>query len=87
MRVGIFGGTFNPVHYGHLRAAEEVRTKSGLDRVIFVPSHIPPHKELCGEVPAEKRLELVNLAIRMNPGFSLSSFEVDQGGTPIPSEP
>jgi len=81
MKIGIFGGTFNPIHYGHLRAAEEVREKAGLDKVIFIPSHIPPHKELAGAVPSEKRLQIVRTAINGNPGFGLSSFEVDQGGS------
>lgn len=80
MRLGIFGGTFNPIHFGHLRAAEEVRQDIGLDEVVFVPSYIPPHKELAGEVSARKRLEIVRLAIRSNPFFNLSSFEVDQEG-------
>ncbi len=81
MRVGIFGGTFNPIHFGHLRAAEEVRQEIGLDTVVFVPSYIPPHKELAGSTPADKRLEIVRLAIRTNPSFALSSFEVEQGGS------
>lgn len=80
MRLGIFGGTFNPIHFGHLRAAEEVRQESGLDTVVFVPSYIPPHKALAGSTPADQRLEIVRLAIQTNPSFALSSFEVDQGG-------
>jgi nicotinate-nucleotide adenylyltransferase len=80
MRLGIFGGTFNPIHYGHLRAAEEVRQEIGLDTVVFVPSYIPPHKDLAGWTPAEKRLEIVRLAIEKNASFALSPFEVDQGG-------
>ncbi|HQJ08547.1 MAG TPA: nicotinate-nucleotide adenylyltransferase [Deltaproteobacteria bacterium] len=79
--MGIFGGTFNPIHFGHLRAAEEVRQEIGLDTVFFVPSYIPPHKELAGGIPADKRLEIVRLAIRTNPSFALSSFEVEQGGS------
>lgn len=81
MRLGIFGGTFNPIHYGHLRAAEEVRQDIGLDTVVFVPSYIPPHKKLAGKTPADKRLEIVRLAIRTNPYFALSPFEVEQGGS------
>ncbi len=80
MRLGIFGGTFNPIHFGHLRAAEEVRQGMALDEVVFVPSYIPPHKQLAGETAAEKRLEIVRIAIKSNPFFTLSSFEVDQGG-------
>jgi len=80
MRIGIFGGTFNPVHVGHLRVAEEVREKLGLEKVVFVPSHLPPHKGLASDVPAGKRLEAVRLAIASNPYFSVSSYEVEQGG-------
>lgn len=81
MRLGIFGGTFNPIHYGHLRAAEEVKQAAGLDEVLFVPSFIPPHKELAGHASAAQRLESVRLAISGNPSFRLSSFEVEQGGS------
>jgi nicotinate-nucleotide adenylyltransferase len=81
MRLGIFGGTFNPIHFGHLRAAEEVRQAARLDEVLFVPSHIPPHKELTGHATAAQRLECVRLAVAANPFFTLSSFEVDQGGS------
>jgi cytidyltransferase-like protein len=64
MRIGIFGGTFNPVHLGHLRAAEEVREALDLEKVLFVPSYIPPHKELASDVPGSVRLEIVRLATR-----------------------
>jgi nicotinate-nucleotide adenylyltransferase len=81
MRIGIFGGTFNPIHYGHLRAAENVRKEAFLEKVIFVPSHIPPHKELADATPSEKRLEAVRLAISGNSHLEVSSFEVDAKGT------
>lgn len=80
MKLGIFGGTFNPVHLGHLRAAEEVREQAGLDKVVFVPSHLPPHKELAGDVPGRHRLELVKIAVRDNPHFLASDVEVNGGG-------
>ena len=80
MRLGIFGGTFNPVHLGHLRVAEEVRTILGLEKIIFVPSYFPPHKNLADNVLGDKRLEIVRIAIDGNPYFELSSFEVDSGG-------
>lgn len=81
MRIGIFGGTFNPIHLGHLRAAEEVREALDLEKVLFVPSYVPPHKELASDVPGSVRLEIVRLAVQSNPFFELSSFEVEQGGS------
>jgi nicotinate-nucleotide adenylyltransferase len=81
MKTGIFGGTFNPVHYGHLRAAEDVIKEASLDKIIFVPSHIPPHKELADATPSKKRLEAVRLAISGNPHLEVSSYEVDAEGT------
>ena len=50
--IGLFGGTFNPIHCGHLRAAAEVRRKARLDRILFIPSSIPPHKAAGGAAPA-----------------------------------
>jgi nicotinate-nucleotide adenylyltransferase len=81
MRLGLFGGTFNPIHIGHLRVAEEVRELFDLEKVIFVPSYLPPHKELADNVQAEKRLEIVRLSIQSNPHFETSSFEVESGGS------
>jgi len=74
MKVGIFGGTFNPVHIGHLRAAEEVRDILRLDRIFFIPSGRPPLKtrEIA---PAEHRYEMLRRAIRGNPFFHLSDVE------------
>lgn len=80
MRLGIFGGTFNPVHVGHLRAAEEVREALGLEKVVFVPSSIPPHKELDDNVEGSRRLEIVRLSVQGNPFFEVSTFEVDRPG-------
>jgi len=74
-KIGILGGAFDPIHYGHLRAAEEAMEMLGLDRVIFVPSAIPPHKPLRKQLSAKHRLKMVNLAIRGNPRFSVSDFE------------
>jgi nicotinate-nucleotide adenylyltransferase len=78
-RIGLFGGTFDPVHCGHLRAAAEVLGAFALDRVLFIPSFIPPHKERPGIAPAGDRLEMVRLACREEPRFSASSIEVDAG--------
>jgi nicotinate-nucleotide adenylyltransferase len=82
-RVGIFGGTFNPIHLGHLRAAEEVREALALDRVIFVPSSLPPHKaDDPGDpiAPPGERLRWVRAAVADNPRFEVDPLEIDRGG-------
>ena len=81
MKIGIIGGTFNPIHLAHLRIAEEVRDRLALDRVIFIPAAKPPHKELDGDLSFEHRLKMVELAIADNPGFSVSTLEEERGGT------
>jgi nicotinate-nucleotide adenylyltransferase len=80
--IGIYGGTFNPIHVGHLRAAEEVVEALALDRMLFVPSARPPHKvdEADETAPARLRLEWVELAIRDNPRFAADAIEVDRPG-------
>jgi len=79
-KLGILGGTFNPVHYGHLAAAEEVRDRLKLDRVLFIPSFIPPHKHEEDVPPAVHRLEMVRLAVATNPTFEPSDIEIRRGG-------
>jgi len=78
--VGIMGGTFDPVHYGHLAAAEEARARFALERVVFVPNRHPPHKPEAAVSPAEMRYEMVVLAIASNPAFEVSRVEVDRPG-------
>ena len=78
MRIGILGGTFNPIHIGHLILAEEAMVKLNLDKVIFVPTYTPPHKSLEGNVKPQDRLEMVKLAVEDNPAFSVSAFEVEE---------
>lgn len=80
MRIGIFGGTFNPIHLGHLRSAEEVRERQNLDRILFIPSASPPHKQNADVAPARHRLAMVRLAIAGNRAFSASSIEIDRPG-------
>ena len=80
MKIGLFGGTFDPIHWGHLRSAEEVREAFGLDRILFIPVAIPPHKSKNEATPARDRLKMVRLAIAKNPGFAASSVEVDRRG-------
>ena len=79
-RMGLFGGTFNPIHLGHLRGAEEIRESFGLTEVVFVPAAIPPHKEMKGMIDASHRLEMVRLAISKNPCFTLSDIELTRSG-------
>jgi nicotinate-nucleotide adenylyltransferase len=79
-KIGILGGTFNPVHYGHLAAAEEIRDRLKLDRVLFIPSFIPPHKQEDEVPPAIHRMEMVRLAIAGNPAFVPSDVEIRRGG-------
>ena len=74
MRIGVFGGTFNPIHYGHLRAAEEVKETLGLDKVLLVPSGNPPLKT--GDLAdAPKRYEMVKLATAGNRAFDVLDIE------------
>ena len=80
--IGVLGGTFNPIHLGHLRAAEEVSEILGLERMVFVPSAEPPHKEGVDEViaPAKLRCEWVRRAIADNPRFALDLLEIERPG-------
>jgi len=79
-KIGLFGGTFNPVHLGHLRGAEEIRETFGLREVVFIPAAIPPHKEAEGVAEARHRLQMVRLAIASNPGFSTTDIELERSG-------
>lgn len=80
MKIGLFGGTFDPIHWGHLRSAEEVREAFSLDRIFFIPAANPPHKKRRPQVSARDRLEMVRLAIAENPGFALSTVEITRPG-------
>ena len=80
MRIGIMGGTFDPIHLGHLRAAEEIYWAFDLDKIIFIPSSRPPHKDANKVAPALHRYEMVSLATIFTPYFSVSSIEIDRPG-------
>lgn len=74
------GGTFDPIHYGHLLAAEEARFRFGMNQVIFVPCGIPPHKKPYAVTPAEHRYAMTVLATASNPQFVVSRIELDRPG-------
>jgi len=85
--VGVFGGTFNPIHLGHLRAAEEVREALGLRRVVFVPSGHPPHKgHEDAMAPAAERLAWVRLAVADHPCFEVADLEIRREGPSYSAE-
>ncbi len=79
MNIGILGGTFDPIHVGHLIMAETAREALGLEKVIFVPAGVPVHRDLT-EAPAEDRYRMVLLAVDGNPGFAASDFEIKRQG-------
>lgn len=79
-KIGISGGTFNPIHNGHLIVAEMVREEFGLEEVLFIPSGMPPHKDLKDVAEAEHRLNMVQQAVKNNPYFFESRVEVERGG-------
>jgi len=80
MRIGLFGGTFNPVHFGHLRTVLEVRERFGLSRVYLIPSAIPPHKFGVGIVSPSDRLEMIRRAVGNDPDFVVSNVELMRDG-------
>lgn len=79
-RLGILGGTFDPIHYGHLVAAQEAASALRLDRVLFIPTREPPHKRGEPVLAVEHRLEIVRRGISGNPRFELSTIEIERPG-------
>ena len=79
-RIGVYGGTFDPIHIGHLVAAEEVRAVLRLDRLLFLLAGDPPHKQANGLTPATHRTRMVETAIADNPLFELSTIDLDRPG-------
>jgi len=80
MRLGLFGGSFDPVHYGHLLLAECCREQCRLDKVIFLPAARPPHKRDRELTSADLRVAMLSLAIAGHEKFAVDCFEVDRGG-------
>lgn len=83
-RIGIFGGSFDPIHYGHLHLAEEARCMARLDQVLFIPNWVSPFKQEkisdgCQKQLTRERLEMVRIAIASNPGFAVSDMEIRRG--------
>lgn len=77
-RIGIMGGSFNPIHYGHLMLAEQIRTHYKLDKIIFIPVGIPPHKRDELRDTRHDRLEMTLLATQSNPFFEVSDYEINR---------
>ncbi|HVN91767.1 MAG TPA: nicotinate-nucleotide adenylyltransferase [Candidatus Binataceae bacterium] len=80
MRIGLFGGSYNPIHFGHLRAAEEVREALKLDLVYFIPAAAPPHKPAGSLAPTDHRYKMAQLAIKGNRYFMVSDVEIRRSG-------
>jgi nicotinate-nucleotide adenylyltransferase len=81
MRIGVYGGSFDPVHFGHLVPVEEARRNLALDQILFMPAFQPPHKPSGTSAPSHHRFAMLALAFEAYPAFRLSDFEVARGGT------
>jgi nicotinate-nucleotide adenylyltransferase len=80
LKIGLLGGTFNPIHNGHLINAEIIREKFELDKILFIPAKYPVHKDLEGNVTSEDRFKMIRLAVKDNKGFDISRIEIDRDG-------
>jgi len=80
MRLGLFGGSFDPVHFGHLLLAECCREQCELDEVWFLPAAVPPHKQGRQLTPGKARAEMLDLAIGGHEHFAVGRYEIDRGG-------
>lgn len=79
-RIGLYGGTFNPIHNAHLLVADQVQSLLCLNRVDFMPDYIPPHVDTKHAIDAKLRVEMLNLAIKDNPHFGIEMAELNRGG-------
>lgn len=80
MKIAVIGGTFNPIHSGHLFLAEEVRLEFNYERIIFIPANLPVHKELTDGIEPLHRLEMVKIATAPYPDFAVDDCELSRGG-------
>lgn len=78
MKIGVFGGTFDPVHYGHLITSQIIKEMRDLDKIIFIPCHISPHKLDSHAASDNHRFNMLNLALKDSPDFEVSSIEIDK---------
>ena len=78
MKIGLFGGTFNPVHHGHLINAQIIREDFSLNKILFIPSKYPVHKDFKGLAPANDRFNMIKLAVKDNHFFEISRIEIDR---------
>jgi len=78
--IGLFGGTFNPIHLGHVQVVQEVKKGFGLGKIFIIPSALPPHKERDGLVGAGDRIEMIRLAFSNHPDFAVSDVELKRSG-------
>jgi nicotinate-nucleotide adenylyltransferase len=80
LRIGVFGGSFNPIHFGHLLVADDIAETLALDRVLFVPAAVPPHKPAAELAPALHRVAMTRLAVAEHPRFEVSEVELQRSG-------
>jgi nicotinate-nucleotide adenylyltransferase len=80
MRIGLFGGTFDPIHFGHLRAALEVKEGFDLDQIVLIPAAVPPHKTDRQVTDAADRLRMAEMAVKGNSVFTVSDIELKRSG-------
>lgn len=79
-RIGIYGGTFDPIHYGHLIVSEDIREKFKLNKIVFIPAGMPPHKKSLNIADVEHRFNMTDSAVKSNAFFEVSRIEIDREG-------
>ena len=80
MKIGVFGGTFNPIHQAHMHWARQYQEYFALDQVLIIPTHTPPHKQVPELASAHDRLAMCRLAVGDEPGFVVCDYEIQRGG-------